>query len=101
IAEHREVNGQPANSLNVQFSGTRQRVAWWLGSPAPIGSLAFLTPNASLAAATLTKNPAAIADDLIAMAAQKHGGSAGWSEIEGKLGISVRNDIAANLGGDF
>lgn len=101
IAEHREMNGQPANNLSVQFSGTRQRVASWLGSPAPIGSLDFLTPNASLAAATLTKNPAAIADDLIAMAAQKNGGTVDWSAIDDKLGVSLRNDIAANLGGDF
>jgi len=101
IAEHREQNGQPANALNVQFSGTRRQVASWLGSPAPIGSLDFLTPNASLAAATLTKDPAAIADDLIAMAAQKQGGAADWSTINSELGISVRDDLAANLGGDF
>lgn len=101
IAEHREHNGQPANNLNVQFSGTRQRVASWLGSPAPMGSLDFVSPNASLALATLTKDPAAIADDLMAMAAQKQGGSANWNEIDQKLQISVRDDLAANLGGDF
>ena len=32
IAEHRESNGTPENHLNLQFSGTRQRVASWLGS---------------------------------------------------------------------
>jgi hypothetical protein len=101
VAEHREHNGQPQNNLNVQFSGTRQRVASWLGSPAPIGSLDFVTPNASLALATLTKEPAAIADDLMAMAAQKQGGTTGWNQIDEKLQISVRDDLAANLGGDF
>ncbi len=101
IAEHREHNGQPANHLDVQFGGTRQRVASWLGSPAPIGSLDFISPNASLALATLTKDPAAIADDLMAMAAQKHGGPASWNEIDQKLQISLRDDLAANLGGDF
>jgi hypothetical protein len=101
VAEHRERNGLPQNNLNVQFSGSRQRVASWLGSPAPIGSLDFITPNASLAFATLTKEPAAIADDLMAMAEQKHGGNADWSEVDEKLQISVRDDLAANLGGDF
>jgi hypothetical protein len=100
IAEHREHNGQTQNNLNVQFSGTRQRVASWLGSPAPIGSLDFATPNASLTLATLTKDPAAIADDLMAMAAQ-HGNTNGWDQIDQKLQISVRDDLAANLGGDF
>jgi len=101
IAEHREQNGEPANNLNVQFSGNRQRVASWLGTPAPIGSLDFISPNASLALATLTKDPAAIADDLMAMAAQKNGGTADWSKFDEKLQISVRDDLAANLGGDF
>jgi hypothetical protein len=101
IAEHREQNGEPANNLNVQFSGNRQRVASWLGTPAPIGSLDFISPNASLALATLTKDPAAIADDLMAMAAQKNGGTADWSKFDEKLQISVRDDLAASLGGDF
>jgi hypothetical protein len=101
IAEHREQNGEPANNLNVQFSGNRQRVASWLGTPAPIGSLDFISPNASLALATLTKDPAAIADDLMAMATQKNGGTSDWSKFDEKLQISVRDDLAANLGGDF
>jgi len=101
IAEHREVNGAPANHLNLQFTGTRQRIASWLASPAPIGSLDFVSPNAAFAAATLTKDPAAIADDLMAMASQANGGTANWSMIDNKLRIDVRNDLIANLGGDF
>ncbi len=100
IAEHREVSGAPANHLDIQFSGTRQRIASWLASPAPIGSLDFVSQNATFAAAALTKDPAAIADDLMAMAAQANGG-ANWSEIDNKLQIDVRNDLIANLGGDF
>jgi hypothetical protein len=100
IAEHRETNGVPANHLNLQFTGTRQRVASWLASPGPIGSLDFVSPNAAVAAATLTKDPAAIADDLMAMA-QTKGNGMNWSEIDSKLQMDVRNDLMANLGGDF
>jgi Protein of unknown function (DUF3352) len=100
IAEHRETNGVPANHLNLQFTGTRQRVASWLASPGPIGSLDFVSPNAAVAAATLTKDPAAIADDLMAMA-QTKGNGMSWSEIDSKLQMDVRNDLMANLGGDF
>lgn len=101
IAEHREINGLPANHLNLQFAGTRQRIASWLASPAPIGSLDFVSPNASLAAATLTKDPASIADDLMAMASQSKGKQVDWNEVDSKLQISVRNDLMANLNGDF
>jgi len=100
IAEHRERNGVPANHLNLQFAGTRQRLASWLGSPAPMGSLDFVSPNASIAVATLTKDPASIADDLIAMASQAKS-PVDWNEVDARLQISVRNDLMANLGGDF
>ena len=102
IAEHREVNGQPQNHLNLQFSGTRQRVASWLGAPAPMGSLGFVSPNAAVAVSVLSKDPKEIADDLIAMTSEddKDKGK-GLSDVEAQMKVNFRNDIAANLGGDF
>jgi hypothetical protein len=101
IAEHRETNGMPQNHLNLQFSGTRERVASWLGAPAPIGSLDFVSTNTAAAVAGLSKDPKAIADDLIAMAAGGGAGNSGFDEAKSKLGIDVREDLMANLGGDF
>ncbi len=101
IAEHREVNGQPENRVDLQFSGARQGVVSWLAAPAPIGSLNFVTPNAAIAVAGLSKDPKAIADDLIAMAAASGSRANGLTEAEEKLQINFRDDIAANLGGDF
>ena len=102
IAEHRETNGEPENRLHLQFSGPRQGVASWLASPAPIGSLAFITPNAAIAVAALSKDPAAIADDIMSMTMSKHGGqNQEWTEAENKLQINFRADLAATLGGDF
>jgi hypothetical protein len=101
IAEHRETNGAPVNHLDLQFAGTRQGIASWLASPGPIGSLDFVSPNAAVAMAALTKDPAAIADDLIAMSSQEKSARLNWNEIDSKLQISVRNDLMASLGGDF
>jgi hypothetical protein len=101
IAEHRELNGQPENRVDLEFSGARQGVASWLAAPAPIGSLNFVTPNAAIAVAALSKDPKSIADDLIAMAAQDSNAQNGLTEAEQKLQINFRDDIAANLGGDF
>jgi hypothetical protein len=99
IAEHREVNGQPENRVDLEFAGARQGLASWLAAPAPIGSLNFVTPNAEIAVAALSKDPKSIADDLLAMASASQ--SNGLSEAEQKLQINLRDDIAANLGGDF
>ena len=101
IAEHREANGVPENHLNLQFSGTRQRVASWLAAPAPIGSLDFVTPNAAIVAAVLSKDPKTIADDIIAMTMSDDAQKKDLDEAEAKLQINFRDDIAANLGGDF
>ena len=101
IAEHREANGVPENHLNLQFSGTRQRVASWLAAPAPIGSLDFVTPNAAIVAAVLSKDPKTIADDIISMTMSDDAQKKDLDEAEAKLQINFRDDIAANLGGDF
>ena len=101
IAEHREVNGQPENRVDLQFSGARQGIVSWLAPPAPIGSLNFVTPNAAIAVAGLSKDPKSIADDLISMASANGSEMNGLTEAEQKLQINFRDDIAANLGGDF
>lgn len=99
IAEHRETNGVPQNHLNVQFSGTRQRVASWLAAPAPIGALDFVTPNASIAFAVLSKDPASIADDIIAMSSADS--NKNLDKAEQELQINIRQDLIANIGGEF
>jgi len=102
IAEHREVNGQPENRVNLQFEGARQGVVSWLAAPAPIGSLNFVTPNAAIAVAALSKDPKSIVDDLIAMTVPDGDSQQnGFTALEEKLQINIRDDLAANLGGDF
>jgi hypothetical protein len=102
IAEHREVNGQPENHLNMQFAGTRQKVASWLAAPASMGSLDFVTPNAAIVTALLSKEPKAIADDVLSMTVRdKAAQDEKWNEAESKLQIDFREDLAANLGGEF
>ena len=102
IAEHREQNGVPENHLNLQFAGTRQRMASWLAAPAPIGSLDFVSPNAAFAFAMLSKDPKEMADDLLAMASEKgNNDQKNWNDAEAKLHFSIRDDLAGSLGGDF
>jgi FecR protein/Protein of unknown function (DUF3352)/Putative zinc-finger len=101
IAEHRELNGQPENQVTLQFSGVRQGVASWLAAPAPMGSLEFITPNAAIAVAVLSKDPKAIADDIVAMTVAKNGEQNHLSDAEEKLQINFREDLAATLGGDM
>ncbi|WP_109486710.1 FecR domain-containing protein [Occallatibacter savannae] len=101
IAEHRQTNNGIDNHLNLQFSGSRQRVASWLGAPAPVGSLDFVSPNAALVVAGVTKEPASILDDMMAMMAGNDHKTDEFNKAQAELGIDIRNDLAANLGGEF
>ena len=101
IAEHRETNGATENHLNLQFAGNRQRVASWLGAPAAVGSLDFVSPNAALVFAGVTKEPSAIVDDMVAMMSTQENGTDEFNKAQEELGIDIRNDLAGNLGGEF
>ena len=101
IAEHRETNGGTQNHLNLQFAGDRQRVASWLGAPAAVGSLDFVSPNAALAVAGVSKDPAQIVDDMVAMMSSDKNGADNLNKAQAELGIDIRNDLAGNLGGEF
>ena len=101
IAEHRQTNSGIENHLNLQFAGNRQRVASWLGAPAPVGSLDYVSPNAALAVAGVTKEPASIVDDMMAMISAEKNDSDQFNKAQEELGIDIRNDLAGNLGGEF
>jgi ferric-dicitrate binding protein FerR (iron transport regulator) len=67
LAEHREQNGQTQNRAVLAFNGPRTGIASWLAAPAPIGSLEFISPNASLVFAGVVKSPAQMVADLTGM----------------------------------
>jgi len=69
-AEHlvvtRERRGErDETEANLYFSGPREGVAGWLAEPGPMGSLAFVAPDAYAAAAFVVEDPAAALDDLL------------------------------------
>jgi ferric-dicitrate binding protein FerR (iron transport regulator) len=99
IVEHRDLSGTPDNRALLSFSGQRHGIASWLAAPNPTGSLEFISANAGAAFSFLTKSPALMLDDVLAIAAT-HEGSNPLTEANAKLNLDIRNDIAATLGGD-
>ena len=64
VWEYKDVSGQAASQAELSFIGPRHGVASWLASPAPLGSLDFISPKAAMAMAVLLKNPADIFSDI-------------------------------------
>lgn len=100
IAEHRDLSGTPDNRAVLQFAAQRRGIASWLGAPAPIGSLEFVSSSAGMAVSFITKQPELMMDDILKMAASEKNGTKDLDEMQAKLGINVRDDLAAAFGAD-
>jgi hypothetical protein len=101
VLERRGSAGASETRASLSFDGARQGIASWLGTPGPMGSLNFVSPDASLAASFVMKSPRAVMEEAIALATQ---GDARFpselSAFEAQAGVSVVDDVAAPLGSD-
>jgi hypothetical protein len=99
--EHREVGGKPESHADLMFASERQGVASWLAAPASMGSLEFVSPDASMVTSAVIKNPRSIMEEVFKMIGS---GNADFTEhlaeFESKTGVNVLNDMAAPLGGE-
>jgi hypothetical protein len=102
IAERRQHEGRAENRAVLTFDQPRRRLAAWLAEPAPIGSLDYVGPDASLAVAFAMKDLGTLVDELFEIVGardpqfEEH-----LAEFEREAGLSVRRDAAAPLGGEF
>jgi len=98
---HRDLGGKSESHADLTFASERQGVASWLAAPASMGSLEFVSPDASMVTSTVTKNPRSILEEIFKMAAS---GNPEFpqrlAEFEAKSGVNVLNDIASPLGGE-
>ena len=91
---HREVGGKPESHADLTFASERQGVASWLAAPASMGSLEFVSPNASMVTSAVIKNPRSIMEEIFKMAGSGDPEfSQHLAEFESKTGVNVLNDM--------
>lgn len=99
IFQQKRFEDRTDHSAVLAFDGPRKGLAGWLAEPAPMGSLRYVSPDAKLVASAILADPAIIADQLIALSRESDG-SSGLAELEATLGLSIKDDFAAALGGE-
>lgn len=97
VIDHRETPAGGQTMAALSFDRPRRGVASWLAAPGPMGSLDFVSPEATLAAAFVVKDPATMLDEMLA-AIPEMGES--LAKLKSEHGLDLREDLAAPLGGE-
>jgi ferric-dicitrate binding protein FerR (iron transport regulator) len=93
IAGERQVDQQTEVRATLGFAGERTGIAAWLASPAPMGSLDYVTPEATFVAAFVVRDPAAIVDQVA--------GVGKMVDAAASPAAAIRDQLVASLGGEF
>jgi ferric-dicitrate binding protein FerR (iron transport regulator) len=98
VVEQKQAGNDTQRSAELSFEGARSGIASWLAAPAPIGGLSFVSPDAQFVTAAVLKKPDQVVDDLFTIYPD-----AGriFEEARKHLGIDVKKDVAASLGGEI
>ena len=101
VLERRDASGKPETRAALSFAGARQGISSWLAAPGPMGSLDFVSPDATFAAAFVMKDPKTLVNEIITSASKADAQFAQHlREMQNQLGINLADDVAAAFGGD-
>jgi len=89
IAEQKGTIAAPIHSASLMFNGARHGVASWLAAPGPMGSLEFVSKDATFAASFVARDPRQLLDEVLKIAAPGN-----------TTDLSLLNDVADSLGGE-
>jgi hypothetical protein len=102
IATRGQSSRQGDNRINLEFNGQRRGMASWLAAPAPMGSLDYVSSNASAAVSFVAKQPALMLDDIFStIGASDPNFSQCLARANAEIGLDLRNDLASALGGEL
>ncbi len=100
LLEQKQLGTKTHHRASLTFSDVRSGLASWLAAPAPMGALDFVSPDAQVVGAFVFKDPVKLLDDLYALM-EIEGELGELAEFEQRHGFSLREDVAASLGGEF
>ncbi|HET9216385.1 MAG TPA: FecR domain-containing protein [Terriglobia bacterium] len=101
VLEQKTGIGSAASQVALSFKDERRGLPAWLGTPAPMGSLDFVSTDAYLFSAWVTKDPELILDDILRLsAADDQTIESPLRVLQETFGIDLRRDFAQPLGSE-
>jgi len=98
VVEQRRVADHTSTEAALQFDGPRHGIAAWLDEPAPMGGLELVSADAAVVVGVVTRDAVEMLDDVLRVAGPD--AARGLEEARAELGIDLRSDLAATLGGE-
>ena len=101
VWQHRSAGGQASSEVELSFTGPRRGIAAWLAAPGALGSLDFVSPDATIAGAVLLNNPARIFDQVKELSTISNPKAfVAVTQMEQGLNLSLRDDLIQRLQGE-
>jgi hypothetical protein len=101
-AESKQTGEHVVGSATLGFDGPRTGLAAQLAAPSPMGSLDYVSPDALAVVGFVLKDPGAIVDAAVAIPqGSMKAAEQTLADERQEKGFSVRDDLAASLGGEF
>lgn len=100
ITERKTAGDLTTYSAILTFAGERQGLAGVLAEPGPMGSMDYISSDATLAAAALIRQPRLIAEEWIALIQRSSGGTPG-NDPEAQESLDLVRQLAGSLGGEI
>jgi len=100
VLEQKTGVGNAASRVTLGFNQERRGLATWLGAPAPMGALDFVSPDAYGFSAWVVKDPELILDDIFNLVQDNPQALQHLRELQESHGIDLRRDLAEPLGNE-
>ena len=102
VLDQKDSNGKTHTQASLSFNDAQRGIPSWLAAPGPMGSLEYISPDATVVAGFVVKNPASLVDDLLGVLETVSPDlRKNIDKQQSERGLNIRNDIAAPLGGEF
>jgi hypothetical protein len=102
VLDQKDSEGKTNTRAVLSYTEANHGVTSWLAQPAPMGSLAYISPDANVVAGFVVKDPTALVDDLLGVLNRVSPDlNKKLTDLQNEHGLDLRRDFAAPLGGEY